>query len=128
MRKISSNLIFLALLLACPLLIVAQEISEIDPVLVSPDRFKIIVENDHVRVIEYVLEPGQRDDWHTDPPKVSYVLEPATLRITTEDGSSFLTEETTGEASWMGTLGRHYAENVGQTKVRILLVEVKAAE
>jgi quercetin dioxygenase-like cupin family protein len=102
-------------------------VAQIDAVSVSPDRFKVLLENKHVRVIEYVLLPGERDQWHTHPPKVSYVVTGGTLRITTEDGQSFLTDEKTGSATWMDTLGRHYAQNVGKTPVRIVLVEIKGA-
>ena len=87
----------------------------------------MLLENPHVRVVEYVLQPGERDQWHTHPPKVSYVVAGGTLRITTEDGQAFLTDEKTGSATWMDTLGRHYAQNVGQTAVRIVLIEIKGA-
>ncbi len=102
-------------------------VTPIDAVSVSPDRFKILLENPQVRVIEYVLLPGERDQWHTHPPKVSYVASGGTLRITTEDGQSFLTDEKAGSATWMDTLGRHFAQNVGTTPVRIVLVEIKSA-
>jgi quercetin dioxygenase-like cupin family protein len=105
----------------------AGRMTQIDAVSVSPDRFKLLLENQHVRVIEYVLLPGERDQWHTHPPKVSYVVTGGTLRITAEDGQSFLTDEKTGSATWMDTLGRHYAQNVGTTPVRIVLVEIKGA-
>ncbi len=101
--------------------------TQVDAVSVSPDRFKVLLENPHVRVVEYVLLPGERDQWHTHPPKVSYVVSGGTLRITTEDGQSFLTEEKAGSATWMDTLGRHFATNVGKTPVRIVLVEIKSA-
>lgn len=100
----------------------------IDAIVASPDKFKVLLENDHVRVIEYELLPGQRDQWHTHPPKVSYVIAGGTIRITTEDGSSFDITEIAGTATWKNALGRHFAENIGSTPVRILLVEVKAAE
>ena len=83
--------------------------------------------NEHVRVIGPRLLPGERDQWHAHPPKVSYVVTEGTLRITTEDGQSFVTEEKAGSATWMETLGRHYAQNVGKTPVRIVLVEIKGA-
>jgi quercetin dioxygenase-like cupin family protein len=102
-------------------------VTQIDAVAVSPDRFKVLLENPQVRVIEYVLLPGERDQWHTHPPKVSYVVTGGTLRISTDDGQSFVTDEKTGSATWMDTLGRHYAENVGTTPVRIVLVEIKSA-
>ncbi|MEO7156834.1 MAG: hypothetical protein ABI039_04685 [Vicinamibacterales bacterium] len=105
----------------------ATQVAQIDPVAVSPDRFKVLLENQHVRVVEYALLPGERDQWHTHPPKVSYVVTGGTLRITTDDGQSFLSDEKTGSASWMGTLGRHFAQNVGETPVRIVLIEIKSA-
>ncbi len=125
--KASTFMIVPFLLLAFPVAVSAQALNEIDPVSVSPEIFRVILENEHVRVIEYTLAPGQRDEWHTHPPKVSYVLDQGTLRITEDNGNSFLAEENYGAASWMDSLGRHYAENVGQTPVRILLLEVKAA-
>ena len=105
----------------------AGRVTQIDAVSVSPDRFKVLLENVHVRVVEYVLLPGERDQWHTHPPNVSYVVTGGVLRITTEDGQSFLTDEKAGSATWMDTLGRHYAQNVGKTPVRIVLIEIKSA-
>jgi len=99
----------------------------IDPVSMSPNLYKVILENEQVRVVEYLLKPGQRDEWHTHPPKVSYVVEGGTLRITLKDGKSFVAEEKAGAASWMATLGLHFAENIGKTPVKIVLVEVKSA-
>jgi len=78
-----------------------------------------------VRVVEYVLRPGERDQWHTHPAKVSYVVTGGTLRITMDDGQSFVTDEKAGSASWMDKLGRHFAQNVGKRPVRIVLIEVK---
>ena len=101
--------------------------TEVDAVTSSPDKFKVLLDNEHVRVVEYSLLPGERDDWHAHPPKVSYVVAGGKLRITTENGESFLADEQSGTAAWMGSLGSHFAENIGTTPVRILLVEVKAA-
>lgn len=93
----------------------------------SPNTFRLLLDNDEVRVLEYRLLPGQRDQWHTHPPKVSYVVAGGTLRITTKDGTSFEVTETAGTASWMNSIGEHFAENVGSAPVRILLVEVKSS-
>jgi quercetin dioxygenase-like cupin family protein len=87
----------------------------------------LLLENEHVRVLEYVLLPGEQDQWHTHPPKVSYVLSGGKLEIHLDDGTSFLADEKTGTADWAGVRGKHYVKNVGATPVRILLVEDKAA-
>lgn len=99
----------------------------IDAVSASPDQFKVLLENPQVRVVEYVLLPGERDQWHTHPPKVSYVVSGGTLRITTEDGQSFLADEKTGTAHWAEAVGRHFVQNVGKTPVRVVLVETRSA-
>lgn len=109
-----------------PLVSVAQPPS-IDALAASPDNFKLLLENEHVRVLEYTLQPGERDQPHTHPPKVSYVVTGGTLRITTADGKSFLAEDAAGTATWAGAVGRHFVENVGKTPVRVVLVEVKSA-
>ncbi len=113
--------------LACVGLSHAAHAQAIDAVRVSPDRFRVLLDNTEVRVVEYVLQPGQRDEWHTHPAKVSYVVNGGTLRITLADGTSVVSEEWQGTAQWMNTLGRHYATNIGKTPVRIVLVEVKNA-
>ena len=115
------------LLVMLPLIAGTSAATEVDAVNSSPDKFKVLLDNEHVRVVEYSLLPGERDDWHTHPPKVSYVVAGGKLRITTENGESFLADEQSGTAAWMGSLGSHFAENIGTTPVRILLVEVKAA-
>ena len=116
-----------AVLLAPPTWAAEPTPVDIDAVAANPSIFKLLLENEHVRVLEYTLAPGERDQWHTHPPKVSYVLSGGTLEVFLEDGTSFKADEVTGTASWAGYRGKHYVRNVGTTPVRILLVEDKAA-
>lgn len=98
----------------------AQDDAEIDPAREFPDKYTVL-ENEHVRVVECTLEPGERDGTHIHPPKLSYVLAGGTLRITPERGW-FLSEDETGATHWSEHVSRHWVENVGDTTVRILLV------
>ena len=107
---------------------IPEEQQFIDPVVVSPDLYTVHLENEHVRVVEYRVDPGRKEPWHTHPAKVMYVLEGGTLRITLPDGTSFISEEQAGQTHWMGPVGLHSGENIGDSTVRILIVEVKAAE
>lgn len=116
-----------AALLAPPAWAAEPALVDIDAVAANPSIFKLLLENEHVRVLEYTLAPGERDQWHTHPPKVSYVLSGGTLEVFLEDGTSFKADEVTGTASWADYRGKHYVSNVGTTPVRILLVEDKAA-
>ncbi len=106
--------------------VVAQtQTPAIDPVAVSPTMYKVLLENEHVRVVEYQIEPGEKDNWHTHPAKASYVVSGGSLRITTEEGESFIVDEEAGSSTWFGEVGRHYGENVGRTPVRIVFIEIK---
>lgn len=97
---------------------------EIDPAIVSPDMYKVLLENEHVRVVEYEILPGQKDNWHTHPAKVSYVVTGGSLRISPEEGESFIVEEKAGSTIWFEAVGKHFGENVGQTPVHIVFVEI----
>jgi quercetin dioxygenase-like cupin family protein len=59
----------------------------VDGLVSSPDNFKLLLENEHVRVLQYTLLPGALDHWHTHPPRVGYVLSGAKIRVTEADGS-----------------------------------------
>lgn len=113
------------LLLIAPYIAAQQQSDDIDPVVVSATMYKVLLENEYVRVVEYQINPGERDNWHTHPAKASYVVSGGSLRITTAEGESFIVDEATGSASWFDTVGKHFAENVGTTPIRIVLVEVK---
>src|SRR5262245_4905507 len=99
----------------------------IDALVASPGNFKLLLENEHVRVLEYTLQPGERDQWHAHPPKGSDVVSGGKLKLHRADGTSFVSDETDGTAGWMNAVPRHYAENIGTAPVRIVLTEVKAA-
>ena len=98
----------------------------IDPASILPDMYEVLLDNEHVRVVEYRIEPGEKDDWHTHPPKASYVVSGGTLRITLENGESFVVAETAGSAAWLGAVGLHFGENIGDTPVRIVFIEIKS--
>ena len=103
-----------------------QHPNHADPTEVSPENYKVLLENEHVRIVEYVINPGEKDAWHTHPPKASYIVSGGKLRITPEGADSFVVQEDPGNATWMGALGRHFGENVGTTPVHIVLVEIKS--
>ena len=119
--------LLIALILTFPASAFAQQhADQIDPVAASPDMYRVLLENEHVRVVQYEIRPGESDGWHTHPAKTSYVSSGGTLRITTADGTSFVVEEESGAAAWLDAIGKHYGENIGDSIVRIILVEIKS--
>lgn len=112
---------------ASPASLSAIDTTEIDFVASSPEYARILLENEHVRVIEYSLKPGEKDNLHTHPPKTSYVISGGTLRVYPEHEEPFDSEEIKGAVEWADKRGKHYVENIGKTTVTILLTEVKSA-
>jgi quercetin dioxygenase-like cupin family protein len=99
----------------------------VDGLVSSPDNFKLLHENDHVRVLQYTLLPGALDHWHTHPPRVGYVLSGAKIRVTEADGSTHDYDEKTGDTYWGDFSALHDTLNIGTTPYVALLVEVKNA-
>lgn len=100
----------------------------IDIVQTSPDQAKVLMENEHVRVVEYVLNPGEKDIWHTHPPRSSYVISGGKVKVYTESGEPKISEVKTGTSSWAGYGAKHYVENIGSTTLKIILTEIKSLQ
>lgn len=98
-----------------------------DAVKVAPDHYKILLENEHVRVIENTLAPGEKDAMHTHPAGWYYVTKPGTMKVVHADGKTETWEAKPGEAGWLKTEGPHTSENIGKTTMGFVLVEVKSA-
>lgn len=98
----------------------------IDIVESSPGQAKVLMENENVRVVEYSVQPGEKDEWHTHPPRSSYVVSGGKLQVFTETGEPKTVEVISGTTSWADHGAKHYVKNVGDTKVTIILTEIKA--
>jgi beta-alanine degradation protein BauB len=95
-----------------------------DPVQVSPDIYKLILDNDQVRVIEYQSKPGQIDKMHSHPARLAYTLTPVKLKAVAPDGSIADVDAKAGEAYWLAPV-INSIQNIGNSDAKILIVEVK---
>ena len=95
-----------------------------DPAVVNATTISVKLDNPHVRVMEASLKPGEKEQLHSHPGYVVYVLEGGKVRNHTADGKTNDTEFKAGDVYWRDPL-THWAENIGTTTVRFLLVEVK---
>ena len=98
---------------------------DVDALTASPDNFRLVLENDRVRVLEYTLLPGQKDRRHTHPKRVAHVMSGGKLRVHFPDGRHLDFDEKVGDTSWGGPSPLHDTQNIGTTPIKILLVEVK---
>lgn len=95
-----------------------------DPTSTDPDKYKVVFENDRVRVLEYRDEPGQATSPHRHPDSLMYTLSAFDRRLVREDGESRQVSLEAGEVRWLDAQ-THSGENTGQTPTHVLFVELK---
>ena len=95
-----------------------------DPTGTDPDKYKVIFENERVRVLEYRDEPGQLTSPHEHPDSVMYTLSSFERRLIAEGGDARDVSLAAGEVRWLDAQ-IHSGENIGQTPTHVLFVELK---
>ncbi len=108
-------LVFLATSMPC----LAQ-----DAVITDGDKYKVLLENPCVRVLDYRDQPGQETHQHHHPAFVIYALEPFERAIHFPDGKTISRIFKTGDVIW-SPAQTHIGENIGTTPTRALIVESK---
>jgi len=59
-----------------------------DPVKLSPAMYKVLLDNDQVRVLEFRAKPGQSEPMHSHPAMTVYDISGGRIRLTTPDGKT----------------------------------------
>jgi hypothetical protein len=104
--------------------VLAQDAAKVDP-----RGYKVVVENDQVRVLEYIGKPrlgvcGQ--GMHSHPDHVTVVMSDVKAKVTLPDGKTFVAQNKTGD-TFFEAAGMHSVENIGGRDTRSLLIELKTA-
>jgi quercetin dioxygenase-like cupin family protein len=95
-----------------------------DPVQVNAKTVHVKLENSRVRVLESILEPGDKEQLHSHPAYVTYVVSGGKIRNHFADGKVAEVELKTGDVTYRDGL-THWAENIGTTPLHVVLVELK---
>jgi quercetin dioxygenase-like cupin family protein len=95
-----------------------------DPTTTDPDKYKVLFENERVRVLEYRDQPGQRTSPHRHPDSVMYTVSSFQRRLVAESGASRDVEMAAGEVRWLDAQV-HSGENIGQSATYVIFVELK---
>ena len=95
-----------------------------DPVVTDGDKYKVVLENDRVRVLEYRDTPGQRTSPHYHPDYILCSLGSFTRKFVLSGGREAVREVRPGEVVF-GKAQSHIGENVGSTDTHVLLIELK---
>ncbi len=94
-----------------------------DPVVTNPELYRVIFENERVRVLEYQDQPGDRTQPHSHPDTVMYTLTSFSRRLTS-DGRQAEVQLPAGQARWVSAQ-EHAGENVGESITHALFIELK---
>jgi quercetin dioxygenase-like cupin family protein len=113
-----------AVIAALTFLVWTTSVSAQDPAVVNSKTIKVKFENDRVRVLEAELPPGVKEQVHSHPAYVIYVLAGSKYRNYAADGKTTENELKTGEVLYREPL-THAAENIGNTTMHLILVELK---
>lgn len=95
-----------------------------DPLVVNSKTIALKLENPRVRVLEATLKPGDKEQTHSHPAYIIYVIEGGKFRNHAADGAVTDGEFKTGDVIYRDPV-THWAENIGDTTIRLVLVELK---
>jgi quercetin dioxygenase-like cupin family protein len=97
-----------------------------DLVTAEPEQAKVLLENERVRVLDVRVGVGQKQAMHTHPDHLVYPLSAYRIKHIAADGSTLVGERRPGEVVWIPAES-HAGENVGETEIHVLIVELKEA-
>ena len=110
----------------CALALAAAPALAQDPVKVAGEQYKVISENDSIRVLDVTMAPGAKAAMHSHPDLEVVVLEGGAAKWTFADGKSRQSgPEMTRGAILPMKAEAHSVENLGKTPIHVVLIEFK---
>lgn len=94
-----------------------------DPVATDPELYRVVFENERVRVLEYRDQPGDATQRHGHPDSVMVTLAGFRRRLHGE-GREVDVELTAGQVRWLDAQ-EHAGTNIGDTPTHAIFVELK---
>ena len=91
---------------------------------VAPDLYKVLLENDKVRVLETRYGPGVKSEMHSHPDLVAVTLTPAKAVLALADGQTADIEMQAAQAIFIEGQ-EHTVENTGASEFHFILIELK---
>jgi beta-alanine degradation protein BauB len=109
---------------------VTRDVLAQDPARTNARSYKVLFENDRIRVLEYVSRPGLGicgRGRHSHPAHLNVLLTDAKARITLPDGKTVISQNKAGDVFWEEA-ATHTVENIGGSGVRAYMVELKGRD
>ncbi len=96
-----------------------------DPLKVAPGIYKLVFENDRVRVLDINIKPGGKVAMHSHPAYVAMALDKkCKAKFTLPDGKEEQAEFKAGDTIWREAES-HSVQNIGRTGCHVLHIELK---
>ncbi len=95
-----------------------------DPVPLYPENYKVLFENDRVRVLDFRLRKGATEKFHSHPANVAVFLTDVKIKFTLADGQTKMREARAGDISY-GEATVHSPVNIGDSDAHGIIVELK---
>jgi quercetin dioxygenase-like cupin family protein len=105
-------------------ILVSTLVSAQDVLTVNDDNIRLRFENDRVRVLERILRPGDREKLHSHSSYLIHVVMGGKLRNHNADGKVTELEVKAGDVLFRDPT-THWAENIGTTVIKVIVVELK---
>ena len=113
----------LSILVAMVLLATAQKAG--DGVVVDPDVHQVVLENEHVRVLEARAPHGRKSPMHSHPSLVLVSVGTARAKLTLPDGKTSVLDLRPGQVMWLESPEHSWELLAGE--LHVVAVEVKSA-
>ena len=91
---------------------------------VAPDVYKVLFENERVRLLRVTMEPGAASEQHSHPDYVVYALTDALVQLSDASGHTAEVPIKTGDVMWRDS-EVHSAVNSGKATFSALFFELK---
>lgn len=96
-----------------------------DPVIVDSMHYKVVFENENVRVLRITYGPNEESVMHQHPAGVAVFLTGGKTEFTLPDGQTGEVDTKAGDAVWAEE-GLHLPRNLSDQPFELILVELKS--
>jgi quercetin dioxygenase-like cupin family protein len=104
----------------------------LDAMVAAPEHHEVLLENEQVRVLDSRIKPGETVPVHTHRwASVLYILGTSDFIRYDSEGRAVFDSRTaalnveTGTVTWSPSLRAHSVENIGDTEIRVISIELK---
>jgi beta-alanine degradation protein BauB len=131
MHEIPTDELRRSLLRLLPILALAESAEAQDAARVQPQTYRIALENDKLRVLDYNSRPGMGvcgNGMHSHPAHLTVVVSGGSVRIKTPDGKTVEQRDIPAGVVFWSEAETHSVENISGSNVRTLIIELKTVK